>query len=147
MLTGNARSPQPEPVRTRIPDGLKFSPFSSRRKFRPRRNPKVGKILELRKCVPVVQSVPLPRVIERTPEVGEEVLHGEHGARGPYEKGVFLTSLLRTFPLGSGSPSSTPLGRFLAEHELPGLRIWAEPHLLKIYHFVRGESTDELDTS
>ena len=33
MLTGNARSPQPEPVRTRIPDGLKFSPFSSRRKI------------------------------------------------------------------------------------------------------------------
>ena len=33
MLTGNARSPQPEPVRTRAPDGLKFSPFSSRRKI------------------------------------------------------------------------------------------------------------------
>ena len=35
MLTGNARSPQPEaePVRTRIPDGLKFTPFSSRRKI------------------------------------------------------------------------------------------------------------------
>ena len=33
MLTGNARSPLPEPVRTRIPDGLKFSPFSSRRKI------------------------------------------------------------------------------------------------------------------
>ena len=33
MLKGNARLPQPEPVRTRIPDGLKFSPFSSRRKI------------------------------------------------------------------------------------------------------------------
>ena len=33
MLKGNARSPQAEPVRTRIPDGLKFSPFSSRRKI------------------------------------------------------------------------------------------------------------------
>ena len=33
MFKGNARSPQAEPVRTRIPDGLKFSPFSSRRKI------------------------------------------------------------------------------------------------------------------
>ena len=33
MLTDTARSPQAEPVRTRIPDGLKFSPFSSRRKI------------------------------------------------------------------------------------------------------------------
>ena len=33
MLKDNARSPQAEPVRTRIPDGLKFSPFSSRRKI------------------------------------------------------------------------------------------------------------------
>ena len=32
MLKDNARSPQAEPVRTRIPDGLKLSPFSSRRK-------------------------------------------------------------------------------------------------------------------
>ena len=33
MHKDNARSPQAEPVRTRIPDGLKFSPFSSRRKI------------------------------------------------------------------------------------------------------------------
>ena len=33
MLKDDARSPQAEPVRTRIPDGLKFSPFSSRRKI------------------------------------------------------------------------------------------------------------------
>jgi len=33
MFKGNARLPQPEPVRTRIPDGLKFSPVSSRRKI------------------------------------------------------------------------------------------------------------------
>ena len=44
MLTGNARSPQAEPVRTRIPDGLKFSPFSSRRKIPSEANkPKLGK--------------------------------------------------------------------------------------------------------
>ena len=33
MLTGNARSPLPEPVRTRAPDGSKFSPFLSRKKI------------------------------------------------------------------------------------------------------------------
>ena len=65
----------------------------------------------------------------------------------PMQKGVFCISILRTFLLGSASPSTTPLGRFLAEHELPGLLVWAEPHLLKIYHFCRGESTDDLDTS
>ena len=44
MLTGNARSPQAEPVRTRIPDGLKFSPFSSRKKSPSEAiNPKLGK--------------------------------------------------------------------------------------------------------
>ena len=44
MLTGNARSPQAEPVRTRIPDGLKFSPFSSRKKIPSEAiNPKLGK--------------------------------------------------------------------------------------------------------
>jgi hypothetical protein len=43
MPTDNARSPQAEPVRTRIPDGLKFSPFSSLRKIPSETiDPKVG---------------------------------------------------------------------------------------------------------
>ena len=33
MLEGNERSPQAEPVKTRISDGLKFSPVSLRRKI------------------------------------------------------------------------------------------------------------------
>ena len=33
MLKGNARLPQPEPVSAQRPYGLKFSPFSSRRKI------------------------------------------------------------------------------------------------------------------
>ena len=56
MPTGNARSPQPEPVRTRIPDGLKFSPFSSRRKIPSEAKSEGGGIYkELRKYPPLVQ--------------------------------------------------------------------------------------------
>ena len=44
MFKGNARSPQAEPVRTRIPDGLKFSPFSSQKNIPSEAiNPKLGK--------------------------------------------------------------------------------------------------------
>ena len=56
-IKDNARSPQAEPVRTRISDGLKFSPFSSRRKI-----PSIAKSEggELRKYPPLVQSAALP---------------------------------------------------------------------------------------
>jgi hypothetical protein len=44
MLKGNARSPQAEPVKMRLPDGLKLSSFSSRKNIPSEAiNPKLGK--------------------------------------------------------------------------------------------------------
>ena len=49
MLKGNARLPQPEPVRTRSPGGLKFSPFLSRRKIPSKAKSGGGENIEIKK--------------------------------------------------------------------------------------------------
>jgi hypothetical protein len=59
MLKDDAHSPQAEPVRTRIPDGLKFSPFSSRRNIPSYVKSEGGGNIRVKK-IPSVSAVGLP---------------------------------------------------------------------------------------
>ena len=54
MLKDNARSPQAEPVSAQRPDGLKFSPFSSRRKIPSEAKSEGGGNIRIKK-IPSVQ--------------------------------------------------------------------------------------------
>ena len=82
MLKDNAHSPQAEPVRARIPDGLRFSPFSSRRKIPSEAKSEGGENIRVKK-IPFVSVTgasfePLTHSVSVSPE---EVKRGLERAR------------------------------------------------------------------